>query len=130
MRIIVNDTSFLIDLRKAGVLHSALLLPFQFQVALPLVHNELNDFTAAEIEDLKARGLEVVDLPPELVKRAIEFRWRYAGLSLNDCLSLSLAESVKDAILLTGDRRLRTHATERGLEVHGVLWISDRLEES
>jgi len=111
------------------VLHAALLLPFQFQIALPLVRRELNDFTAAEMEDLKARGLEVVDLPPDRVRRALEFRARYATLSLNDCLSMSLAESIEDVILLTGDRRLRTHATELGVEVHGVLWVSDRLEE-
>lgn len=40
----------------------SLLLPFRFQIALPLVHSELLDFTPAEFEDLQVRGLEVVDL--------------------------------------------------------------------
>jgi hypothetical protein len=41
-----------------------------------------------------------------------------------------MTESAEDAILLTGDRNLRLQATALGLEVHGVLWVSDRLEES
>lgn len=129
MRIIVNDTSCLIDLRKAGVLQAALALPYRFQIALPLVHGELADFTAAEIADLTARGLEVVDLPGEAVGRALALRSAHPALSLNDCLSLALAERLEDAILLTGDRRLRVRAADLGLEVHGVLWVSDQLEE-
>jgi len=130
MRIIVNDTSCLIDLRKAGLLHAALLLPFQFQIALPLIASELLDFTPAEIADLRGKGLEVIDLGPDLVGRAFEFRAAYAALSIYDCFSMSLAESLDDAILLTGDKNLRDQAGKLGLEVHGVLWISDRLEES
>src|SRR5208283_232169 len=71
MQIIVNDTSCLIDLRKAGLLHAALLLPFAFQIALPLLCTALLDFTRAEIEDLIARGLAVIDLPPDSVGRAM-----------------------------------------------------------
>jgi predicted nucleic acid-binding protein len=128
MRIIVNDTSCLIDLRKAGLLQATLLLPFQSQIALPLVHSELLDFTPAEFEDLQARGLEIVDLDPERVGRAFNFRAEYPSLSFNDCLSMSLAEGIEDATLLTGDRNLRTQAAAIGIEVHGVLWVSDQLE--
>jgi rRNA-processing protein FCF1 len=130
MRLIVNDTSCLIDLRKAGLLEATLLLPYTFQIALPLVHSELLGFSQAEFEDLKARGLIVVDLPPERVGRALAFRSQYPGLSFNDCLSMSLAEGYEDAILLTGDQLLRRRATQIGIEVHGVLWVSDQLEES
>jgi hypothetical protein len=74
MRIVINDTSCLIDLRKAGLLHAALLLPFQFQIALPLLHSELLDFSVVEIEALVARGLTVVDVPPNGVRRALQLR--------------------------------------------------------
>jgi len=128
MRIIVNDTSCLIDLRKAGLLQATLLLPFQLQVALPLIHSELKDFSRVEFEDLQARGLTVVDLPPERVQRALSFRASYPGLSFNDCVSMALAEGHGDAILLTGDASLRSKARQIGLEVHGVLWVSDNLQ--
>ena len=128
MRIIVNDTSCLVDLRKAGLLHATLLLPYSFQIALPLVHNELTDFTRAEIEDLKTRGLQIIDLPGDGVARALTFRSAYPALSFNDCVSMALAESQAGSILLTGDQSLRNRASTIGIEVHGVLWVSDQLE--
>jgi len=130
MRVIVNDTSCLVDLRKAGLLHAALLLPFEFQIALPIIHYELFDFTPAEIEDLRQRGLTVVDLPPEQVAQALTFRSAYPTLSAYDCFSLVLAASQPDCILLTGDQSLRKKAELMAVEVHGVLWISDQIESA
>lgn len=130
MHIIVNDTSCLIDLRKAGLLHATLLLPFVFQIALPLIESELLDFTKAEIEDLIARGLNVIDLPPDGVGRALTYRSAYPGLSFNDCLSMALAASQVGTILLTGDQNLRNKAKDMGIDVHGVLWVSDQLQAS
>lgn len=130
MRIVINDTSCLIDLRKAGLLHAALLLPFQFQIALPLLHSELLDFSTVEIEALVARGLTVVDVPPNGIRRALQLRAQYPGLSFNDCVSMALAESHPNSILLTGDQSLRNRASSMGIEVHGVLWVSDQLQSS
>jgi hypothetical protein len=128
MRVVVNDTSCLVDLRKAGLLHAALLLPFEFQIALPIIHYELFDFTPAEIEDLKQRGLTVVDLPPQQVAQALTFRSAYPTLSAYDCFSLVLAEANPGSILLTGDQSLRKKAELMAIEVHGVLWLSDQIE--
>jgi hypothetical protein len=130
IEIIVNDSSCLIDLRKCGLLTTALLLPFRFVVALPLITAELHDFKARDWDDLKERGLEAIDLNPEQVKRAIDLMGFFPGLSSYDCFSLALAESSKDAMLLTGDHQLRTRATTLGIEVHGVLWISDEIEKT
>jgi hypothetical protein len=33
-------------------------------------------------------------------------------------------------MLLTGDQQLRKRATDIGVEVHGVLWISDQIESA
>jgi hypothetical protein len=128
MQIIVNDTSCLIDLRKAGLLHATLLLPYVFLIALPLLRSELVGFTKAEVDDLCARGLTAIDLPGEGVKRALDLRRLHPVLSINDCLSMALAESQPGCVLLTGDRSLRTRAAEVGIEVHGVLWVCDQLE--
>lgn len=128
MRIIVNDASCLFDLRKAGLLQAALLLPFCFQLAYPVVRSELRDFTRAEIDDLVTRGLEIVDLAPDQVEQAFKLKAEQAKLSVYDCFSLTLAATQEDAILLTGDRGLRICAEAMGVEVHGVLWITDHLE--
>lgn len=130
IEIIVNDSSCLIDLRKCGLLTTALLLPFRFVVALPLITAELHNFSEADWDDLKARGLQVVDLDPEQVERAFALMALFPGLSAYDCFSLTLAELTKNAMLLTGDQQLRTRASGLGIEVHGVLWISDEVEKA
>jgi predicted nucleic acid-binding protein len=128
MQIIINDTCCLIDLRKAGLLHASLLLPFVFQIADTLVDSEFLDFTKAEIEDLIARGLSVVELPSEGLGRALTYRSAYPNLSFNDCASMALAASQAGSILLTGDQNLRKRACDMGIEVHGVLWMCDQLQ--
>lgn len=49
-------------------------------------------------------------------------------LKLNDCFALTLAEDIEDSILLTGDALLRRIAESMGIEVRGVLWVTDELE--
>lgn len=127
--VIVNDSSCLIDLRKGGLLTTALLLPFRFVVALPLVTAELNDFDEAYWNDLRGRGLQIIDLKAAQVHRAIVLKSEFAGLSVYDCFSLALAETTPDAMLLTGDQQLRKRAGDVGVKVHGVLWISDQIEK-
>jgi predicted nucleic acid-binding protein len=128
IQLIVSDSSCLIDLRKGGLLSNTLLLPFRFVVALPLVASELLEFTKADWEDLEARGLGIVDLNANQVRRAFELKSAYAALSSYDCFSLALAEANTGAILLTGDRQLRQRATALGVEVHGILWVADQIE--
>jgi predicted nucleic acid-binding protein len=131
VRIIVNDTSCLIDLRKAELLTTALLLPFQFVVALPLVGTELHDFTARDWSALKKRGLQIIDLNPAQVEQAIALKGQFPSLSANDCFSLALSQSTEDAMLLTGDGELRKQASRLGVPVHGVLfWVSDQIERA
>jgi hypothetical protein len=129
MRIIINDSSCLIDLRKAALLAATLLLPYTFVVALPLVASELLDFGPADWDDLEGRGLQIIDLSGDQVAAAFEVRRRHPGLSANDCFSLVLAQAGPDRILLTGDQQLRRRAGDAGVEVHGVLWVMDQLGE-
>jgi predicted nucleic acid-binding protein len=97
-------------------------------VALPLVTSELLEFTKADWEDLEARGLGIVDLNANQVRRAFELKSAHAALSPYDCFSLALAIANTGAILLTGDRQLRRRATSLGVEVHGILWLADQIE--
>jgi predicted nucleic acid-binding protein len=128
--IIVNDSSCLIDLRKGGLLTTAIRLPFRFVVALPLITAELYGFNDADWRDLQACGLEIIDLDPKQVGRALDLKARYAALSAYDCLSLALAETTRGAMLLTGDQQLRKRAEALGVIVHGVLWIMDEIEKA
>jgi hypothetical protein len=127
VRVVINDASCLIDLRKVSLVEPTLRLPYHFAVALPVQTNELLDFSEDDWGRLQAAGLEIIDLGPDQVTRAMELRSAYSKLSAEDCFSLTLAESIEESILLTGDSSLNKVAQEFGIEVHGVLWVVDEL---
>ena len=100
IQVIVSDTSCLIDLRKGGLLTTALKLPFEFVVPLPLVAAELHDFTPSDWADLQARGLRVIDLDATQVQQAIALKGQFPGLSAYNCFSLELTRSTPHAMLV------------------------------
>lgn len=126
--VIVNDASCLIDMRKGRLLHAMLALPFRFMIPYPVRHSEVLDFTPQEWQMLEDGGVETYDLPPERVREALQLRRQHPGLSSNDCFCLVSTRCFDDAVLLTGDRQLRLVAEASRIEVHGVLWMTDRLE--
>lgn len=127
MRIVVSDSSCLIDLRKASLLAAFLKLPYEVLIPNTLFDDELLKFTAAEKRSLVRDGLKVVDVPGTGVLRAREIIKTTPRLSINDGFAFAVAESHEGCILVTGDGLLRSVATEHGIEVHGVLWIIDEL---
>jgi PIN domain len=128
LRIVINDSSCLIDLRKAGLLLHMLQLPYQFVVALPLAQPEMLDINMREWSRLKSAGLEVIDLDPIQVADAVALNAAHSRLSAMDCFSLALARSYDAPVLLTGDAQLKL-ISERDydLEVQNVLWVTDEL---
>jgi predicted nucleic acid-binding protein len=128
MRIIVSDTSCIIDLQKAALLLDALRLPYTFVTVNTLFENEWTSLSDNEKKQLCEHGLEVRELPGTSVQRAAKYFNEHRRLNLNDCFALALSEDAKDSILLTGDGLLRRIAKAKGVEVRGVLWIADELE--
>lgn len=127
MRIVVSDSSCLIDLRKVPMLDYLLRLPYEFLIPNTLFEEELLKFTAAQKKALIRGGLKVVDLPGERVLRAQQIVRELPRLSVHDGFAFALAESHDDCILLSGDDGLRTLAAKHAMEVHGVLWVLDQL---
>jgi hypothetical protein len=128
-RVIINDASCLIDLKKGRLLHVMLSLPVHFVIPFPVRASELLDFTDQEWQVLDDSGVETYDLPPEGVAAAISIKGRHPGLSANDCFCLVTAQGREEAVLLTGDAQLRRVAELHQVEVHGVLWMVDLLAE-
>ncbi|HJM52367.1 MAG TPA: type II toxin-antitoxin system VapC family toxin [Alphaproteobacteria bacterium] len=128
MRIVVSDTSCMIDLRKAGLLEAALGLPYTFVMPDTLFEDEWLSLNDAEKRPLLDLGLEVHGLPGPSVERAAWHFNQHRRLKLNDCFALTLAEEIEGCILLTGDGFLRRIAEGCGIEVRGVLWVTDELE--
>jgi hypothetical protein len=130
MRIIVSDSSCIIDLGKGSLIRAVLQLPYTFVMPDVLFDDELLNFGPVGKDELRVLGFQVVELDPQGTRRAFEHAARYRMLAANDCFALALAEQTTDSILLTGDGFLRKISAEMGIEVHGVLWAIDELERT
>lgn len=127
IHLIVSDTSCLIDLHKVRLLPETLRLPYRFIVPLPVRRSEMLDLTDREWRGLEDAGLVASDPPFKQVAEARALRTQHPALSPADCACLVETRHRDNALLLTGDRRLRRVAEAAGLCVHGVLWIIDEL---
>jgi predicted nucleic acid-binding protein len=127
MRIVVSDSSCLIDLRKVSLLDALLRLPCEFLIPDTLFEDELVKFTSAQKKGMIRAGLKVIDLPGERVLRAQAVIRQMPRLSVHDGFAFALAESHRGSILLTGDGELRNLAVQHKMEVHGVLWVIDEI---
>ena len=127
MRIVVSDTSCLIDLRKASLLDAFVRLPYELLIPNALFANELLKFTVAQKDALLRGRLQVIDLPGQSVVRAVEVNRQIPRLSIHDSFAFVLAERHAGCVLLSGDSALRMYATSCAIEVRGVLWVIDEL---
>jgi predicted nucleic acid-binding protein len=128
MQVIISDTSCLIDLRKALLIEAFLLLPYEISIPDILFAEELIKFTDSE-RSLLQQGLKILPTSGEGVRKVQSIQRANSRLSINDCFAFVLAESIPNSILLTGDGGLRDLAIGSKVEVHGVLWIIDRMYE-
>lgn len=124
MRVLVSDTSVIIDLERGSLLQDVFRLPFEFAVPDLLFRRELKGPLG---EQLVAWGLRVEELTSDEVARATSVRRANSALSVPDTFAFSLA-TVRGWTLLTGDGGLRKLAASTGLNVHGVLWLFDQFE--
>lgn len=122
--LLVSDTSVLIDLERGGMLAALFELPFEVGVPDVMYEREIKTWSGP---DLVGMGLRVMELEPDGVALAQNYRARDPRLSLPDAFALALAKS-GEHILLAGDGALRTLASSEGVEHHGVLWALDQLE--
>jgi len=118
----VADTNILIDLDNGGILGHLLSLPYRFIIP-DAVLAELERPSPAWVQSL---GFEIGVLEGSAILEIHALLPAHPGLSVADLFALFLARD-RQAMLLTGDSRLRTLAESRGLAVHGALWVLDEL---
>jgi len=95
-------------------------LPYRFIVP-DVVLIELDAPLRRTVQNL---GVEIGSLEAEAVSEIYSLRPEHPQLSVADLFSLFVARD-RQAMLLTGDTRLRRLAEIRGLVVHGTLWVLD-----
>lgn len=124
MTVLVSDTSVIIDLERGEILETVFTLDVAFAVPDLLFQREL----AGPLGDqLLALGLQVEELEPAELQNATVLSRADRSLSLPDAFAFALAHSRKWT-LLTGDAGLRRAAEAHQVDVHGTLWILDKLE--
>ena len=124
MKVLVSDTSVLIDLHRGGLIPVVFGLPFTFVVPDLLYENEIKGH---EDLDFLGQGIEVMDLDAAGVSLAQRYAALTVGLSVTDGFALALAKT-NGFELLTGDNILRMLAVSENVDCHGVLWLVDRME--
>lgn len=129
MMAVVCDANILIDLLQIDLFRAFLKLKWVKHVP-PDVAGEVQENNSDQLSTaINAGKLILPTFTPEDLLRIQKFKFRYSSLSMEDCSCLFLAETLP-AMLLTGERRLRSIATElHQLEVHGVLWVFEQLIE-
>ncbi|SRR6266536_1945763 len=125
MKVLVSDTSVLVDLERGDLLDACFRLPYEFAVPDLLYARELEGFGGAQ---LVARGLRIEELTGQEVLIAQNVRGTRPLLSLPDAFAYALASS-RGWWLLTGDAELRALARAERVTFHGVLWVLDSLFE-
>ena len=129
MRLLIHDANVLMDLLGIGLLERALDLPYDMETT-DLVHLEFKNPRQTEVlEKCIASGkLVVIATTAPQVSEIVRRMEACRALSLADCSVLYHAEARGGAVL-TGDGRMRKEAASMNLEVHGTLWVLERMVE-
>lgn len=129
MRVVISDSSVLIDLAKARLIESTLALPYEFVIPDVIFADELIDLRHYKKEQLLELGFKKGSLTGEQMRTVLQYGVNYKPLTANDCFALVLAESIEQAILLTGDGDLRKTAQRHKVETHGIIWLCEKMRE-
>ena len=124
-RVVVSDSSVLIDLERGTLFDAAFALPLEFCVPDLLYRLELEPYDGHR---LIAKGLRVLELDGDGVAMAARYHQSVRAISLSDAFALALAHQTAST-LLTGDARLRQLALQEKVACHGVLWLIDQMFE-
>lgn len=119
----VLDANIIFDFVAGGLLDDLFRLPLAYCAPDLLLRDDIEH---PPVERLRALGLQEHSLSGEQLVEIIALRQQHGALSLADISAFWLAWHLNIG-LLTGDRRLRALADASGIEVHGTLWLLDRL---
>jgi hypothetical protein len=127
LKIVVSDSSVVMDLAKGRLIEATLALPYEFVIPDVMLAQELLDLGSYTSTDLLRLGFKLGELDGDGVGDALrQYQDHHRDLSLNDCFALTLAQRLA-CILMSGDGSLRAIAEGTGLEVHGLLWAAEQI---
>ena len=122
MLLLISDANILIDMEDGSLIPVIFQLPYEIAVPDILFELELRE----RHSHLLQAGLKVKSLTAESVKKTEFLIQQYPRPSMMDHSALALALQERCS-LLTGDKDLRVAAQKEGVEVHGTIWIIEKL---
>ena len=128
MKIAVQDANILIDLELSGLLGAWFQLDMETHTTDFIVEQVRTGGHAEILANVASGRLIVHACSAARIGEAVALAESFPGIDLEDGSIYLLAQEL-DAILLTGDRPLRKLAKARHIDVHGTLWIFERLLE-
>ena len=124
MAILVGDANIFIDMDVGDLIRPMFRLEDVFVTPDVLYREELKERHA----ELSVLGLRIERLNGDEIAEVDRLSILYPEPSFNDLLALGLAKE-RQWPLLSGDRSLRKVAVTENVEVHGTIWILERLVE-
>ncbi|MVO08009.1 hypothetical protein GOQ30_02365 [Flavobacterium sp. TP390] len=129
MKLIITDVSVLFDLYQLEILPEFFALKAEISTT-SFVYNEIviaNQVIEFEVYK-RSQKLNVIMLTDEEQDAVNQFTTKSSLKSLPD--KTMLWKSIQlNCALLTCDRKLKLEAKEHGIEVHGSIWVIEKLEE-
>ncbi|MEN8254020.1 MAG: hypothetical protein ABFR33_00985 [Verrucomicrobiota bacterium] len=127
MKVAVQDANILIDMMEGGFCDLWFALGIETHTTDQIICEINEPDQQVQIEALVSSGkLGVASFNATEMGEVVSLRMQNEELTIQDCSVLKLAERL-DAMLLTGDKDLRSFSRKRHIEVHGTLWILDLL---
>jgi predicted nucleic acid-binding protein len=125
-KIAIQDANIMIDLIKTGLFDYCLALNFNFSTT-NIILNELYDEQVASIQPHISSGkFVVIEISIEELLDIQQMSEEDTRLSEQDWSAIYFAKE-QDALILSGDQRLRNVAEAKGLATFGIIWLLDEL---
>jgi predicted nucleic acid-binding protein len=126
MKVLITDANILIDLLKTETVGCFFKLKCEVHTTRA-VFDECNEDQRRVLNKYSKSGrLSVYTLQVEDDSHVESLLQLHPYLSFADCSVLHVADKL-DAVLLTGDRKLKTVAQAGKVEVRGIFWVFDEM---
>ncbi|MGV1012943.1 MAG: hypothetical protein ACOYBS_10885 [Flavobacterium sp.] len=129
MKLIITDVSVLFDLYQLGILPEFFALNAEISTTSfvyneIVVTNQINEFEVYK----RSQKLKIISISESEQEEISQFITRRSLKSLPDKTMLWKSIQLKCS-MLTCDKKLKLEAIEHGIEVHGSIWVIEKLIE-
>lgn len=130
-KIVVSDTNIFIDLISVDLLDGFFSLPWEIHTTDMVIDELIRSDQHEAIKCFRKNGkLKVKSFDGEELLLIVKMKTerQTSNASIQDCSVWKLAKDLECA-LLTGDNKLRKVVQNDNIEVHGILYLFDKLLE-